>query len=296
MARTMSRYRTDLWRVGILRAPIEACLNGWPEAEIVWLPDPGPYRFLADPFGVWRDGELHVFVEAYDYRDKKGRLVRHVYDAELNWRDSAPVMEQRFHLSYPFLISSGEGVYMLPEAHRSGKLALYHSQDLLHWENAADLLDLPAIDASVIEYEGRWWMFYSLPGSEQESLHVAYADALRGPWHPHSANPVFTDRGGARPGGTPVVIDGTLHLPTQDCRETYGGAIRWLRIDKLTPQTFRATPGARLSAGAWAAPYMEGLHTLSACGPVTLFDVKRIDCSPKRALINLQRRWRRLTG
>lgn len=293
----MPRYRTDLWQVGILRAPITECLGGWPGAEIIWLPLPGAYRFLADPFGVWQDGALHVFAEAYDYRDKKGYLVRHVYDAALNWQASAPVMTQPFHLSYPFLIEEDGEVYLLPEAHRSGKLTLYRgSPDLSRWEKVADVMDAPAIDASVVRHQGRWWMFYALPGSEQEALHVAWAEALTGPWHPHPGNPVRVERGSSRPGGTPVVVEGVVHLPTQDCRETYGGAVQWLRIETLTESAFAATPTARLTAGAWSSPFTEGMHTLSACGPVTLFDVKRIDRSPTRALVNLQRRWRRLRG
>jgi hypothetical protein len=293
----MRRYRTDLWQVGILRAPMADCLTGWPQAEIVWLPAQRPYCFLADPFGVWRDGQLHVFAEAYDYRTKHGTLVRHVFDEKLQWQHEAPVMAQPFHLSYPFLIEEAGALYLLPEAHRSGKLTLYRmTDDLSRGEPVADLLDLPVIDATVIQRGDVWWMFFSLPGSEQEALHAAWAESLTGPWHLHPGNPLRVDRGSSRPGGTPLVHEGALYLPTQDCRSTYGGALQWLRIDELMPERFHATPATRLEASAWATPFTDGMHTLSACGPVTLFDVKRIDRSPRRAFINAQRRLRRAFG
>jgi hypothetical protein len=298
----MARYQTDLWQVGILRAPISDCLSAevWPPADIIWLPSQPSYCFLADPFGVWRDEALHVFAEAYDYREKKGRLVRHTYDAELNWLGSTNVMVQPFHLSYPFLIEEGGELYLLPEAHRSGKLTLYKVVDgLSRWEKVADLLEAPAIDASVVKHQGCWWMFYALPGPggyELDALHVAWAETLTGPWHLHSTNPVRRDRVSARPGGTPIVLEDKIWLPTQDGTHTYGGAVQWLRIDKLTREEFAATPMGALSPGTWSAPFTDGLHTLSACGPVTLFDVKRIDRSARRGLINLQRRWRRLLG
>jgi hypothetical protein len=291
------RYHTDLWHVGILRAPISACLSAasWPPAEIVWLPAPRDFTFLADPFGLWHHEQLHVFCEAYDYRVKKGYLVQHRYDADLRWQGSATVMTQPFHLSYPFIIAHAGDVYLLPEAHRSGKLTLYRARNaaLDAWEPVADLLNLPAIDASVIFYQDRWWMFYAMPNEAQDALHVAWADALTGPWQLHPGNPVHRGRDSSRPGGTPAVIDGQLYLPTQDCRTTYGGALQWLRMDTLTPESFAATPMGRLTPGAWSGAYMDGIHTLSACGPVTLFDVKRIDRSSRRAWINAQRRLRR---
>ncbi|MFO0068866.1 MAG: formyl transferase, partial [Alphaproteobacteria bacterium] len=39
---------------------------------VVWLESPRPFTFYADPFGIWRDGKLHLCVEAYDYRSKHG--------------------------------------------------------------------------------------------------------------------------------------------------------------------------------------------------------------------------------
>lgn len=290
----MPVYHTDLWHVGILRAPVEACLSGWPEAEIIWLPQQRPYCFLADPFGVWRDKHLHVFVESYDYRTKRGTLVRHVFDETLRWLHEETVMVQPYHLSYPFLIEQEDAVYLLPEAHRSGALTLYRlHDDFSGYSPVTELLKLPAIDASPVQFAEKWWMFFSLPGSEKEALHAAFAPSLSGPWQLHPGNPLRVDKGSGRPGGRPLIHNHTLYLPMQDCRSTYGGALQWLRIDELTTHSFHATAITRLKAGNWATPFTDGMHTLAACGPVTLFDVKRIDTSPMRGLINTQRRIRR---
>ena len=66
---------TDLWHVGIAHAPIARFLAPVDAASmpaIRWLPLPRPFAFIADPFGH-RDaaGNLTVFVEALDYRDRK---------------------------------------------------------------------------------------------------------------------------------------------------------------------------------------------------------------------------------
>jgi hypothetical protein len=78
-----------------------------------------------------------------------------------------------------------------------------------------------------------------------------------------------------RPGGTPVEVDGVLILPVQDCRQTYGGAIRPLSIHRLDPERFEADAGAPIMAPADFAPFDVGLHTLSAMGDCTLVDVKQ---------------------
>jgi hypothetical protein len=82
-----------------------------------------------------------------------------------------------------------------------------------------------------------------------------------------------------------VVIDGRVMLPVQDCSRTYGGGIRALWFDELTPGRVRCSSGPALRIPAAFAPFNEGLHTLSAAGPVTLVDVKRTELSLQGAAI-----------
>src|SRR4051812_4298387 len=223
---TFSLYSTEIWRPGILRAPIADVLAAPAAIPIVWLPRPRDFCFLADPFGLWRDGHLHVFCESYDYRTKHGVIRFFTYDSALTLVREGEALHRDHHLSYPFLVEHAGEVYMLPEAHRAGKLTLYRARRFPDdWEPVADILDLPAIDASMVFHRGRWWMFHALPGPDRRAmreLHVAVADDLRGPWAPHPANPVHTGLAASRPAGTPFRMGEALYLPTQDCREAYG--------------------------------------------------------------------------
>ena len=289
--------RTDIWRPGIARRPIaQVIASGSLGEDIVWLPEDGPFRFLADPFG-WPDaaGRLHVFAERYDYRIRHGTIDALVFDTDLSLLDRRPCLTEPWHLSYP-QVFAGEGeTWMLPEAHRSGGLTLYRDHGgLADWRAECRLaLDCVPVDASIVHHEGRWWLFYS-PGTSKAAkvshLHVAWADKLCGPWTVHPGNPVRIDRRSARPGGTPVVIDGRIMLPVQDCTQTYGGGLRPLWIDRLDETGFSAEAGAQLPIPGAAGPYRDGLHTLAACGDLTLFDVKRIDRSLGGLLIDLKRK------
>lgn len=272
----------DIWRVGVAAAPMQALLS--PDAlaaqAITWLPEDGSLRFLADPFGLWRDGMLHLFAEAYDYRDRKGVIDHLVLDAAFTVVERGRALQEPWHLSYPMLIEDGGETYMLPEAHRSGRLTLYRAAEFpRRWEPAATIaLDQVPIDATPVFHEGLWWLFYT-PATTRfakvAALHLAYAESLFGPWTPHSGNPVRMDPASARPGGTPIVIDGSLVLPVQDCTRTYGGALRPLRIQVLTPDRFEATAGESIAAPAGFAPFDRGLHTMASAGGVTLIDAKR---------------------
>ncbi len=300
----MGLLATDIWRIGVARAEAATILAAGTLAgiDIAWLPEERRFAYLADPFGLWRDGALHIFAEAYDYRTRHGVIEALRLDAALRIIERRTVLAEPWHLSYPHVFEAEGETWLLPEAYSSGVLTLYRARVFPHdWEPAARLvLDAPAIDATPFRHEGRWWLAYA-PGvggkaARQGRLHLAWADRLTGPWTPHPGNPVRIDRAGARPGGSVVVVGGAPVLPVQDCAATYGGALRGLRLLELTPERFAAEAGPAIVAPAAAGRWRDGLHTLSAAGPATLIDVKRIDRSLGGRAIDAARLGRRLLG
>ncbi|PZR34762.1 MAG: formyl transferase [Caulobacter segnis] len=253
-----------------------------PDARVHWLGEEGRLKFLADPFGVWRDGRLHLFAEAYDYRDRHGVIVRIELDANFAPISRTVVLREPWHLSYPQVFEAEGETWMLPEAYRSGALTLYRAAAFPDiWEPVARLaLDTPAIDATPFRHDGLWWLAYSPTGSQrwkQGRLHLAFAERLTGPWRTHPGNPVRDDLASSRPGGTAWIENGMPCLPVQDCTRTYGGGVRKLAILRLDPERFEAEASAPLGLPPGVGSYSKGFHTLSACGPLTFFDVKRID-------------------
>lgn len=292
--------RKDIWRVGIVRKPMQAILKaGSLKNEAVhWLPERPALHFDADPFAVWRYGALHLFVETYDYWRRRGSIDVLTLDESLRVRDRRPALEEPWHLSYPFLVEEEGETYMLPEAFRSGQLTLYRAVEFpARWEPATRIvLDTVAIDATPVFHDGLWWLFYTSAESKLAkvaALHVAFAERLTGPWRVHARNPVRFDPTSARPGGTPLVVDGAIVLPVQDCAETYGGGLRKLTIIKLTPNVFEAEASARLIAPAGGA-YAHGLHTLSAAGDLTLIDAKKFEVSAETLASDLDHLFRKV--
>ncbi|GCE80606.1 glucosamine inositolphosphorylceramide transferase family protein [Komagataeibacter oboediens] len=302
----MGLGRTDIWQTGLIHRSMPDVLRTGTLADmpVTWLPDPGPFRFIADPFGIWHEDRLYLFAEAYDYRVKVGRIDVFILDRTFRVIAHSPVLVEPWHLSYPVILRDRDGSFlMMPESGKSGVQRLYRATDFPYrWKEVEGCtFPGPMIDASPLFHDGRWWLFHT-PWHEEErprvdTLHVAWADSLTGPWHPHPANPVRRDTHSARPGGTPVVMDdGTIILPTQDCARTYGGAITPLAITTLTIREFAAHPLPPLTAPPAWRPATDGLHTLSAAGPVTLVDAKQTSRSViGRAGVDIHRMARKLT-
>ncbi|SFS10970.1 glucosamine inositolphosphorylceramide transferase family protein [Sphingomonas jatrophae] len=295
------QLRKDIWRCAIVDAPAaeilgRGSLDGLP---LHWLPGSGNLRYLADPFGLWRGGRLHVFAEQFDYRDAVGRIVVSTYDSAFELIEQAVVLQEPWHLSYPYVFEAEGETWMLPEAFGSGGLWLYRATHFPHRWERAHRIELPHVPLDATPYHDgrRWWLFYA-PAFPAEArltqLCAAYADRLVGPWMGYSGNPVLVDPAGARPGGTPLRLDGTLHLPVQDCQGTYGAALRLLRVERLDSEGIVVAPTGMLRAPAGAAPFTDGCHTISAAGAVTLIDVKQTRFSMRGLAMRPMRDLRRL--
>lgn len=293
--------RKDIWRPAIVEAEAADILarGSLENFRFHWLPEEGDFRFLADPFGLWRDGQLHVFVETYDYRVRLGSIEVLTFDGAFKLLDRRPALIEPWHLSYPQVIEAGGEIWMLPEASRSGGLTLYRATEFPYrWEPAFTIeLGCAPIDATPVWHEDRWWLFYSAGRTSAEktgTLHCAWADELTGPWTPHPRNPIGRGKGSSRPGGTAISAGDRIILPVQDCGRTYGGAIRPLNVE-VSCDEIELEVGDRLTAPRTFAPYIEGLHTFAAAGPVTLVDAKRTDLSLASLAMQVSREWRRLS-
>jgi hypothetical protein len=131
------------------------------------------------------------------------------------------------------------------------------------WVEEKDLLTgIDAVDATIAEVDGRFWMFLNvgLPGAgNRDELHLYSAPSPLGPWAPHPGNPVKSDCRSARPAGGLFRRDGKLYRPAQDCGGEYGAAIVLHRIDELTPERYRETRVQEI-----VAPRRR-IHTINRC-------------------------------
>jgi hypothetical protein len=278
-ARSLVQY--DHWNIGIVRQPIRDFLDPKHRTPTVeWLPSRRRNEFIADPFGVVRDGKVMVFCEFLDYRNGVGRIaaLRPSEPKNLVSVTIGPV--PAVHLSYPMVFEHDGRLLCIPESHAANEVALYAAQHFPdRWVKVATLIENAAIvDATLFRHEDRWWLAGAAdPGQIRfgADLYLWYAAAITGPWQAHPGNPVKTDVRSSRPAGAPFVADGCLYRPAQDSSMTYGGRVVINRVLRLTPSSFKEEVVAYVEPDI-NGPYPQGLHTLSAVGDLTLIDGKRL--------------------
>lgn len=278
-----SLLRREHWHVGIVDQPIQAFLAPGARPEARWLPGLARHRFLADPFGVRRGAGTTLLVEEFDYRTQRGRIAALESDDGRAFTAPRPVIELPVHMSYPYLFTHRGEVYCVPETHQAREVSLYRAEDFpKEWRKVATLLqDFAAVDSTVFQHEGRWWLLCTDRDSGPDTkLYAWYAPDLPGPWLPHAANPVKTDVRSSRPAGTPFVHEGQLYRPAQDGSGTYGGAVVVNRVVRLTPTEFDEEVATVVTPDP-GGPYPDGLHTLSAAGDLTIIDGQRRSFIPQ---------------
>jgi hypothetical protein len=245
------------------------------------LPDPG-FRFYADPFPITWRGRTHLFVEDLDHRTGKGVISAVEFDERGPKGLPSPVLEEPWHLSYPFLMEHGGEMWMIPESSADASVSLYRADPFPHrWVKEATLLSgMEASDATIVEDDGRFWMFATIrdgAGSHSDTLCLFTAPGLLGPWRPHPANPVLVDGRSARPAGHLVRRGGRLWRPVQDCSRGYGSALGLAEILRLDFDGFEQVVRTVISPGpAWPG---RRLHTLNRAGTLECIDGSAI--SPK---------------
>ena len=285
----------ETWNVGIVNAPIHRFLEPGFLPAVTWVPAVGPHKFIADPFAISRENEIDLLVEEFDQDRYQGYIgsTRWTPERQPDWKLR---IDEGVHMSYPYPVQHGGKLYVVPESSSSQEVALYeYESGAGQWRKVATLIeDFAGIDSTLIQHDGRWWLFCTCRDDFPDSkLYLWFAPDLFGPWLPHRMNPVKCDVRSSRPGGTPFWHDGALYRPAQDSSRSYGGALTINRIISLTLDEFREEPVVHLEPFP-GSPYPHGMHTLSAAGSITVLDGKRMAFIPRLSVRRLGHKIRRL--
>ena len=236
-------------------------------------------RFWADPFPVYYGDRYYIFVEQYLYQQQRAHIAVLELGRDGKWTPPVPVLERQYHLSYPFVFQWHGDYFMCPESKASGAVELYRAKAFpFVWELEATLLpDVRAVDPTLVEIGGRWWMFANVarvdlsePSAWDDELHLFYAPTPLGPWTPHRRNPVKANLRGARPAGRLFRLNGELYRPAQDCSERYGGAMTINRIVRIDPDEYREVVVSEIRP-QWTAGLLR-THTINAARGLTVVD------------------------
>jgi hypothetical protein len=281
------RFRSVLfapdWNVGVVRQPIHSFLNPDFQPQVEWLKLGRPGHYIADPFVIKIKSQFRLLVENFDFASNRGAI----FEAQLpGWGNSGPAFKSSInhslHMSYPYLFEHNGKYYCAPEAYQTKSVPLYVLDvERDSWSQVATLIEgFAAVDPTLFQYDGRWWLFCTNHGSDvEQKLFLWHAPDLLGPWEPHCANPVKVDVRSSRPAGRPFLFEGRLYRPAQDSSKGYGCAITINRVNRLTILEFAEEPVAHIRP-IQSSPYRRGIHTLVGCENITVLDGNRLLFAP----------------
>jgi hypothetical protein len=237
-----------------------------------WYADPILYKF---------DNKIFMFYEAYNKITNCGEIgVATVFNNKVV--DQQIVINEPFHMSYPFVFDFNNKIYMIPETSSVKKLLLYEAVNFPYeWKLSKVLLeDIELSDATLIKIQDKMYIFASklLSTSPYSDELVLYTFDNNFNLIPHRSNPIMTDNEFTRPAGRILKQNDKLVRVSQDCSNGgYGKAIKFNQILELTDHVYREEHISTIEPDDIPIKFgkkLTGAHTYGKCDGFEVIDVR----------------------
>lgn len=227
----------------------------------------GSARLVADPFGVLYEGKHYLFFEAEVKIENgyKGKIALASSENGEAWHYEKIVLNEPFHLSYPYVFIWENQFYLIPESRQSRQIRLYRAVSFpFRWELDTILLKGKRFaDNSLFFYNDTWWLFTD---SGNSTLRLYFSHNLKGPYKQHRKSPIRKkDPHYARPAGRVVLYQNNPIRFAQDAFPIYGSKVWGFKITELTTKAYREEPiEAPILDASGSGWNSHGMHTVDA--------------------------------
>jgi hypothetical protein len=236
--------------------------------------------FVSDPFMFIDDLRYYMFFEVLNQASNQGDIGMAESGDGKTWRYRQIVLNEPFHLSYPYVFKWQGQYYMIPESNQDRSVRLYMAEDFpMRWKFVKKLVAGALFtDTSVVYFQERWWMYSYIAG---ENALVLYSSTeLTGPWKEHPLSPLIQgNKHISRPAGRLLVLDDRLYRFAQDDTPVYGTQVFAFEVLELSPTKYKEAPVPggpviKSSAGAWNVSHMHqvDLHQVEGGGWLAAVD------------------------
>lgn len=240
-----------------------------------------PRRFYADPFVITKNERTICYLEDYSWDTGLGRVTAVELLDKKNYKILGPVVEEPFHLSFPYIFEFEDQLYMVPESSDGNAVRLYKCVDYpMKWEYQKDIFSgVKMVDTMIFKRGERWWLLTNEAtkggGETCAQLMAFYSDhPIDGQWIPHTQNPLVFDSDIGRNGG---ILDVDKEFPVRVRQRQsiggYGSAFTLAKITDLTPTSYQETQICEITPEFF--PGIAGCHHLNTNEEFTVFDYRR---------------------
>ncbi len=201
--------------------------------------------FNADPFIFKFQNNNYLFVENYSFKKKRGNIsVYKIFDDKYEFLGDALI--EKFHLSFPFVFSYNEKIYMCPETSELNEIRIYESTEFpLKWKYCKTLIqDISAADTILFEQDNIWWLFTNVDLSNindhnsELSIYYSNEGPLTNNWIEHENNPIIIDPDRARNGGIIIDKNSIYRVSQKHDYNIYGKEININLINELSNKSY----------------------------------------------------------
>jgi hypothetical protein len=232
---------SELYSIGIYKGNSPFTLEPVPEANnpVLTAKHVTDVRalYVADPFMANEKGAWYMFFEVLNADTDQGDIGLAVSPNAVDWEYKQIVLDEPYHLSYPYVFKWKNEYYMIPETVATYSIRLYKAVEFpTKWSFVTTLLRGNYFDSSIFHHNELWWIFAP---DRNDILHLFYSADLIGPWAEHPKSPVvFGNPHFARPAGRVIVSDGKVFRFAQDCEPVYGHQVYAFEITELTTKGY----------------------------------------------------------
>ncbi len=242
--------------------------------------------WYADPFLFRYKGEIWLFVEAFDNKTEKGAIACMKYE-DGDFTNPEIVLEEDFHLSYPYVYEENGEVFMMPETMEDGCIQIYKADDFpKKWVKHKTLIEIEnAVDTVIC---GDKLITSVVTDSYEKRVDVDIYDINTGKYikslHKNSQH--------ARGAGKIFLAEGKNIRPAQNCTNgVYGAGLVFYHIEEkdggfseeqiytLAPEDFNVKSKS-----------VEGVHTYARSDNLEILDFKCKRFNLRRILWIIQKK------
>lgn len=208
-----------------------------------------PTTIVADPFLFVNKDTLYLFYESKQWLSPG--VLKMVCTKDLkNWSSPVVVLEEPYHLSFPWVFEEDGHIYMLPETGATNTIRLYEArnEDLTNFIFVKELLYAP-LDAQILMGYGdscinkigdKYFLFTQLQYTDRiNTLELFVSDSLMGEYKAHPMSPIQHNQKLGRNAGSLMRFEGKLLRFSQDCTNLYGDNVSISQIEKITPTEYK---------------------------------------------------------
>jgi len=178
------RHVPTQWAIGIYEGPSPLNLSsGRVHNPVLTAQDVTDARadFVADPFMVQENGTWYMFFEMFNADTDQGDIAYATSTDGRNWTYQQVVLDEPFHMSYPYVFQWQDEWYMLPETNEANEVRLYKAEHFpTGWSYAGTLLNGAFADSCIFYYDDTWWLFTSPVENANYRMRLYYSKDLFG--------------------------------------------------------------------------------------------------------------------